>query len=409
MQQRLNYLFDQLSSSKATQQELDELEYMIHNGRYDAQMEQLMDQLYFSEQEGDEESQYTAETSTRMLQQILAVKSETTSKPLLQVKLWTKLLIAAAVATITLGVWLYYTPKRAVLNTNPETASRNDIAPGITGATLILASGKTIRLSDQANGEIAEEAGVKITKDKDGMLVYEVLPDESTVKDATAGSMFSTLSTGRGETYAVILPDQTKVWLNAASVLKYPANFMERTKRTVELFGEGYFEVAKDKTRPFLVKTENQQIEVLGTHFNVSSYAGENKKTTLLEGSVSVSVLSSQAKESHVVLKPNQQATLSANILDVKEVNAADAIDWKEGLFRFESEEFTVIMKKIARWYDVEIEYEGGEKNFREMTFGGFVSRAKTLSAVLAIFEQTERVGFVLQGRKIIVKKLSSK
>jgi ferric-dicitrate binding protein FerR (iron transport regulator) len=166
----------------------------------------------------------------------------------------------------------------------------------------------------------------------------------------------------------------------------------------VRLFGEGYFEVAKDKAHPFIVATDKQKVEVLGTHFNINSYADEGSvKTTLLEGSVRVD----RTGRAAVVLKPNQQSVVSGTKqTDVNTVDVNDVVSWKNGKFVFVREDVRSIMNKIARWYDVQIVYEGDVKG---KALGGSVSRFKNVSEVLEMLSATKAVQFRIEGRKVIV------
>jgi len=309
---------------------------------------------------------------------------------------------AAAVAAITLGTWLY-TSRHPEGSAATRDLLVNDIKPGSVGATLTLANGKTIKLSSATNGELAKEAGVTIKKTADGQLIYEIASvprnddnapslREGTTKQSHTSN---TLATAKGETYQVKLPDGTAVWLNAASSLTYSASLTAHGKRVVRLSGEAYFQVAKDKTRPFIVESNGQKVEVMGTHFNINSYDEESSvKTTLLEGSVRIN--------DALVLRPGQQSVISGTepIL-VKEANLEEAMAWKNGDFLFGEEDFRTTMRKIARWYDVEIVYAPSAPD--NLAPGGWVSRSKNISAVLKIMEATGKVHFKVEGRRITV------
>ena len=301
-----------------------------------------------------------------------------------KVRLWPRVAaIAAAVALLVIGVYFF--------NYN---YNRNDIVPGSVGATLTLADGRKIKLSDTRSGEIATEAGMSVTKTADGQLVYHA-------KGSTDGiGKINTLSTARGETYIVTLPDRSKVWLNAASSLTYSANLSEGDERRVTLMGEAYFEVFKDKKRPFIVKTSKQEVAVLGTHFNISAYVDERSvKTTLLEGSVRVS-----SEISNSILRPGQQAELNRfNRITVNEVDTEEAVAWKDGYFMFNNEELASIMLKFSRWYNVEIEFQN--EALKKEPFGGRMNRFDHISAALRILEMTGKVHFNIDGRKIVVTK----
>lgn len=175
-------------------------------------------------------------------------------------------------------------------------------------------------------------------------------------------------STPRGGTYQIVLSDGTKVWLNASSELKFPASFNQTKQRSVELSGEAYFEVAKNKMKPFMVRSNGQEIEVLGTHFNVNSYLDEKvTKTTLLEGAIKLSQLKRDNPASYV-LRPGQQA-VAGNTVVIRNVDAMDVIDWKNGMFIFNKESLESIMRKLSRWYDVDVVFE--DEKLKSKLLGG--------------------------------------
>lgn len=301
-------------------------------------------------------------------------------------KLWLSISIAASVAiACTFGAYLYFFPQHPVAQ-NPLLLAK-DIVPGKNAATLTLANGKKIVLGDVRNGELAREAGVLITKTSDGQLVYEVKDLEN-----EAGSI-NTLKTARGETYQVRLPDGTRVWINAASSLTYPASFAALKNRTVELNGEAYFEVSKDASHPFIVKTAGQNLVVLGTHFNINSYTDEGQTlTTLIEGAVKIN--------EQTLLKPGEQAQLSANgSMKVGKANVAEAIGWKNGLFLFEKDDLPTVMRQISRWYDMDVKYEGAVP---KASFDGKVYRNLNLSKVLEVLKYAD-VKFRIEGKTIVI------
>lgn len=309
-------------------------------------------------------------------------------------KLWPRV-VAAAVAIIIIGAGLFYYNVKQKDQPEQAVVHHVDIEPGKQGATLTLASGQKIRLSDAVNGELAKEAGVSITKSEDGQLVYEIQNSESD------GNKINTLSTSNGETYKLRLPDGSLVWLNAASSLTYTASLIERGKRTVRLNGEGYFQVAKDKAHPFIVESNGQQIEVLGTHFNVSAYGDDPQtKTTLEEGSIKIA-----SGAERRILKPNQQAILSEKGIQVKEIDAELALAWKSGFFLFDRESLESIMIKVARWYDVEVMYT--DPALKAKTFTGTISRFEKISQVFSMLEQNEVANFKIEGRKITISKMN--
>lgn len=308
-------------------------------------------------------------------------------------RLWPRLSAAAAVLVI-LGAGLYlYQHKTA----DQVSVYANDIAPiNKNTATLTLASGEKIILSEAKNGKLADQEGIRISKTKDGQLVYEIKESHSKISNR-----WNTLSTSKGEYYEVGLPDGTKVWLNNVSSLKYPPSFAALKERRVELTGEAYFEVAKDKLHPFIVKTAEQEVEVLGTHFNINSYLDENATTTvLLEGSVKVSTLD---KKQIRLIKPGEEVLNSGRQLQVNPANLKDAVAWKEGYFRFNNENLESIMRQVARWYNVDVVYQGNRNELASLTFWGIVSRHKNVSDVLKMIERAEKVKFKIEGRTITV------
>jgi transmembrane sensor len=310
-----------------------------------------------------------------------------------KVKLWQRIAVTAAVATFLFGAGLFYYRQSGKQDVQTELAVSGDVAPGKQGATLTLASGKKIRLADAANGELARQAGVTVSKLASGQLVYELKSSEGTGMDLGA---VNTLSTAKGETYHLRLPDGSMVWLNAASSLTYDANLLAGGQRRVHLTGEAYFEIKKDKTHPFVVESPGQQVEVLGTHFNINSYANEpTAKTTLLEGLVQLN--------HRTILKPGEQATVRASGgISITQVDVEEAVAWKNGKFIFADENIESIMRKLERWYNVEVSYEGVPP---EETFTASIGRFDNISKILNKLSYTNNVHFKIEGRRILVMK----
>ncbi|WP_207534197.1 FecR family protein [Desertivirga arenae] len=304
---------------------------------------------------------------------------------------------AAAALLIFLFIGIYQYNSKEGQRLSQSERFKNDIAPASDKATLTLADGSVLNLTDLKEGEVKVENGIRISK-RNGQLEYKVTNDQS------AKAAYNTITTPRGGKFVILLPDGTKVWLNAASSLHYPTVFKGRERR-VQLDGEGYFEVAKNKAKPFHVEADGTEVEVLGTHFNISSYAqDQNFKTTLLEGAVKVS----RANNS-IVLKPSQQARLSGadgSLLKEPNVDIEEVMAWKDGLFRFKNAELKDIMQEVQRWYDVDVKYEG---NLPEAQFTGFISRKVSISSVLKMLEPGVGVQFSLDGRKLVVKSAEPK
>jgi len=275
---------------------------------------------------------------------------------------------------------------------NSSADAKRPVMPGNNKATLTLADGSNIDLTDSRKGLLSKQGSVVIGKSGEGKIVYNAKEGEA----RSTAALFNMISTPRGGQYQVVLSDGTKVWLNAASSIKFPTVFTGH-ERKVELTGEAYFEVAKNKDRPFKIAVEQMSIEVLGTHFNVDAYKDEGViKTTLLEGAVKLVTGNHQA-----YLKPGQQATLNQQqSFNIGSVNTEEAVAWKNGYFIFNNENIQSIMKKISRWYDVEVVYNG---KVDERDFGGTVSRFDSVAEVLKSLELTGTVHFKIEGRKIIV------
>jgi ferric-dicitrate binding protein FerR (iron transport regulator) len=311
-----------------------------------------------------------------------------------RVRLWPKIAVAVAISTIVIGAGIWFlSNKSGILKQVQDDVVMNDVAPGRQGATLTLASGKKIRLSDARNGEIAKEAGIKVSKTADGQLVYEVVETRGDL------NRINTLSTEKGETYVLTLPDQSKVWLNAASSLTYSASLNENGIRKVKLTGEAFFKVAKDKLHPFVVQTAHQEVEVLGTEFNINSYPDESAiATTLVEGSVKVR---SDSRQRTIV--PGEQLTNNGTDFKVAKVNLDNVVDWKDGEFNLDGLPFRVAMRKIARWYDIEVVYDGSVPD--NIISGGWISRDVKLSVILDGIERSKLVKFKLEGKKLYVSK----
>lgn len=304
--------------------------------------------------------------------------------------------VAAALVVIAFGLWFY--SSSIFSNQKAEIVYQNDIAPGKNRAILTFANGKAIKLSDA-------QQGVNVGKD----LKYY---DGTEITAGRTRPQLLTATTPRGGTYEITLSDGTRVWMNADSKLSFPSSFSGR-ERKVSLKGEAYFEVAKRyqskvkgnqaiKERiPFVVVTDQQQVTVLGTHFNVNSYEDEGAtKTTLLEGSVRVAV--SDTKKASFILKPGEQAINDGSIR-VDKVDVEEVVAWRNGSTVFQDKTLESIMRELSRWYDITVVYAADAP--RNEFFSGAVSRARNLSSVLERMQTTGSVKFKIEGRTVIVTK----
>jgi ferric-dicitrate binding protein FerR (iron transport regulator) len=316
-------------------------------------------------------------------------------------KSWTISIAASLLLCLSIGLLIYLTrssvplQKTAINTTKPKV---QDFMPGKNKAVLTLSNGHEVILDDTQSGKIASQGGVVISKLKDGQIAYTSANADQ--KNTSTANQLNTLTIPKGGQYQLTLPDGTLVFLNSASSISYPAKFAG-TERKVNLSGEAYFEVAKNPKMPFIVNVNNkQQIQVLGTHFNVEAYTDEHLiNTTLLEGSVKILYKNKQA-----LLKPGQVAINNMGAdLNIQPADLDEVIAWKNGLFIFNNENITTVMKKISRWYDVDVVFKG---NMENVNFLGNYSRTKSLASLLKNIQLMEDVNITIEGRRITVTRL---
>lgn len=302
----------------------------------------------------------------------------------------------AAVLFVFLGLGIYFLNNGNIQKGSAD-QSTGEIVQAITDrtkATLTIAGKEVILLNDGESGLITISENKAISKTKNGELIYNSLGNGASPGNSIVDNV---LSVPRGGSYQIILSDGTKVWINSESSLSFPAIF-KGDNREVTLIGEAYFEVAKNKGMPFRVSANGTLVEVLGTHFNVSAYKDDEfVKTTLLEGSVSV-----VNNGNRVILKPHQQAIgdVKNGSLSVKATNTEEVMAWKNGYFVFEEVDIKTILKSLARWYNVDITYNG---KITSQKFGGTFSRSKDISELLNYLETLGDVHFKKEGRRVIV------
>jgi transmembrane sensor len=316
---------------------------------------------------------------------------------------WKKWAVAAALLLVAGKLVIDLTGRNTAtpipITTSPATAAA-DVPPGTRNAVLTLGDGTKITLDNAANGKLAQQGNTKVIK-LNGQIAYT-----SNGKHGSEEPLLNTIATARGNQYMLILPDGTKVWLNAASSMRFPTAF-KGSERKVEITGEAYFEIAKDPAMPFKVVAGGGEIQVLGTHFNVNAYADESTiKTTLLEGAVAV-----KKEGARLVLSPGQQAKFQPLARQGQSIAAASAITllkdvdtghetaWKDGYFWFENTDIHTLMRQVSRWYDVEVEIKG---DVSDDGFSGKVSRSVPLSKLLKVLEQYD-LHFKVEGKKITV------
>jgi transmembrane sensor len=296
---------------------------------------------------------------------------------------------AAIIIGFSIGAYLYIKPAKQAA---PIALSiKNDIHPGSNKAMLTLSNGRQIALNDAGNGTLAQQGASSVHKTGNGIVAYQVDGNDN---NNTGAIDSNTITTPRGGQYKVILPDGTRVWLNSVSSIRFPVAFAGK-ERKVTTTGEVYFEVTKDKHKPFIVASGGQTVTVLGTHFNVMAYAEEKKiVTTLLEGSVKI-----DDRHKSRAITPGQQAIVSTDIV-VMPADTIDATAWKNGITSFTDADIKTIMRKVSRWYNVDVEYQG---QLSDRRFTGGISRKSNLSSLLKILA-LNHIQFFMEGNKLIVK-----
>ena len=391
MEERVLFLINKFQSGQMLEAEKTELLLFIED-HPDAVSEEIFNLLMAHDlvHTNDDEINISHHKWDSILQKIVSVDQlKYQQKP--PISLYYKWAAAAVLILALTSIFIYKIREKSPVFTT-------DIAPGGNKAILTLANGKKISLSDVANGDVIKEAGLSISKTADGHLVYHVMNEDQ----STGGNETNTITTPNGGEWQIHLPDGSDIWLNAASSLEYPLNMSKTSIRSVRLKGEAYFEVAKDSAHPFVVETEKQKLEVLGTHFNINSYADERTtRTTLLEGSVRISSRTNLAE--YEILKPGEQSVLSAQGIKINTVDTDESVAWKKGYFMFNNEKQESILRKISRWYNIKVEY--ADEEAKDVMYYGTVSRFDKISQVLHKFEQTGEVRFEMQGNKLIVYK----
>jgi hypothetical protein len=309
---------------------------------------------------------------------------------------WFKMSAAATVIFLILGAAFYFLheKKEIIVAHNSHIRTIQDIPAGSNNAVLTLDNGATIVLDTAANGTLANQGNIKVLK-MNGQLAY------NKTGNMNVKPVYNTITTANGNQYQLILIDGSKVWLNAASSIRFPTSFTG-TERKVEITGEAYFEVTKNPNKPFRVDFKNEagekdEIEVLGTHFNVNTYGDEpDMKTTLLEGSVKI-----KAGNKIQMLSPGQQALLSSNGIEIKKnVDLDQVMAWKNGYFLFDNTDIYTLMRQVSRWYNVEVSFEG---KVTPDGFSGKILRNVPLSKFIKVLELND-VNVRSEGRKLTLR-----
>jgi hypothetical protein len=369
-----------------SQSELEELAYKYQIGTITAAEKLLLDEWY-----GTHDDSFFYHSDERGIVQHRMwndIRNAISKKR--KLKLWPKLVAAACIVLVS-GVALYFTSKDKVSSETIFTGTLKDINPGSNKAILILSDGKRIDLTTSNGGNIAYQSGTEIKKLNGGTLEYT----SSNSGKEKAGTGFNTIETPVGGEYKLILPDGSMIWLNSSSSLRYPVSFDNKELREVELKGEAYFEIAKNPSHPFIVRSKTQKITVLGTHFNVNSYDDEPEtKTALLEGAISLFNGTISKK-----LEPGERSVNNGKDIKITKTNLSQDIAWKNGYFEFQETDLKTVMRQISRWYGLRVSYSGKMPTKR---FTGKIDRGLKLSSTLKILRYFE-VNFTVSDNDIYI------
>jgi len=391
---RLKYLLEQYAADISTPEETRELFGWIKKSKDDKLLKEKIKELWAGHKNGKQLPDVDWD----------AIYTKIINTPVIERKyIWPRI-AAAAVIIVLLSAGGYFIFTRHNVKQTAATETRqqfenNDVAPGGNKAVLTLANGAQIILDSAGNGALTQQGNTKIIKLDNDRLSYNSL-NGSSPSLKTGEVLYNTISTPRGGQYQVVLADGSKVWLNAASSLRFPTSFTGN-ERDVTLTGEGYFEVTHDVAKPFKVSVNGAEIEVLGTHFNINAYDDEATiKTTLLEGSVKVGKGSASK-----MIRPGEQAQIenhgNSKIM-VQAVDVDAAVAWKNGRFIFHGNNIQSVMRQLARWYDVDVSYQG---NVTDEEFVGVLNRSRyeNISQILEMLEKTRTVSFAVNGHDVTV------
>ncbi|MBO9733169.1 MAG: FecR family protein [Chitinophaga sp.] len=381
-------LLEKYKHGQISQEELQRLKALVATDDYEPEIKaDILMTLYGPVRDGG----WQREDEAAILQQIL----QSDDTPVKAVRRF-RLLPYAAAAALT-GV-IIFAGARYFVNRPSHTApiaatAAVPLAPGSNKAMLVLADGKQIPLDSANLGALAQQGNSRVLNTQQG-LAYEAAGKVAEV-------VYNTVVTPRGGQYQLTLADGSRVWLNAASSIRFPTAFTGK-ERTVEITGEGYFQIAANAQQPFRVKVKgapDMAINVLGTSFNVMAYPDEKTITTTLEDGA-VQLVCGNNKS---LLKPGYGGSLSVGDKDfvIEKADLEQALAWKEGKFRFRNTNIATIMRQLARWYNIEVAYQGDLSDIR---LTGIISRRENASSLLNILSTTKRVHFDIKDNRILVK-----
>jgi len=377
--ERLSYLLKQYLDNCITPAEYEELMTLVNHESVSHEVQAVLEEIIG---QASPDSNYDEADWEPLFRNILELRE---NEPQARPMKFRWMIAAAILLTIVGAGYLFYIKRTARHDMNTVVA--HDLAPGSNKAILTLGDGNTIDLDAAHNGVVAQQGGAQLIKSRNEQLIYS--------QSGATDVQYNRLTTPRGGQFQLQLPDGSKVWLNAATTLRYPTRFVG-DERVVELKGEAYFEIIADAKKPFRVKVGEMEVEVLGTHFNIMDYDEEPAiRTTLLEGSVRV-----KKRDHSVLIRPGQQASLGRDEeLVVAAADTEAAVAWKDGMFMFRDAGIEQVMRQLARWYDVEVLYKDGVPKDR---FQGEMYRNVNASKILKVLEASG-LHFAVEGKKIIL------
>ncbi|NSL90894.1 DUF4974 domain-containing protein [Chitinophaga sp. Mgbs1] len=386
---RLHYLFHRAVGGSITAEERQELHALLADNSYRRQYNELFAQL--PSLTATQEDVFRPQEADALFNKIKAATNmEAARKAVIPLTTWWAC-IAAGIALLLgfIGYRLFiHTPSAPV-------SLATALSPRKAGnVMLVLSDGRQIPLDSNQQHTVIRQQGAKAVSTDTGTLTYTAQP----VPGEAAAIAYNTLTTPRGKHFKIVLPDGTRVWLNAASSLHYPTVFSEG-QRKVTLSGEAYFEVAADSRKPFVVSTTGQTIRVLGTAFNVKAYTDESyTRTTLVEGRISITPENSN---SPVLLSPGEQATWENNQLQIIKTDPQEATSWITGLFYFSDTELSVVLHQLQRWYDIDVDYA----SLPPGRLYGQLPRNTPLPQLLRAIEKTSNIKFKLNNDRLSVER----
>ena len=372
-------LLDHYLLGTLTKEERKQFSQALKQSELAVELEKVLEETFMNDTFEGDENPARRQRVFQLLKQKMAFTDPSSKQKYFTRILSFKRVAAAAVILLAIAGAIYFAtiqkpaPEAVTVLKENKIPKQHDVMPGHKGATLRLSDESVIVLDSAQNGTLAMQGNMQVVKEN-GQILY---------KGKNGEVLYNDISTDKGRQWSVVLPDGSKVWLNAESSIHYPLTFSGK-ERVVDITGEAYFEVTHNKHFPFKVKVNGKEIEVLGTHFNVNSYEDEpSMRTTLLEGLIRIG--NGVIKK---IIHPGQEASILNNTTDIKIISAdvQNAIAWKNGYFSFHNANLKTVMRQLARWYDIDVIYV---KQVPDLEFEGAIDQSLKLSAVLRILEKT--------------------